>query len=146
MNLTATDRSALIRLASSLPKGGEERKAILSGLKVAAVPGASKKAGLEGDVLYLLSRGNNTPWTTDEIWAQLNRDELGIDTPALFNELVSGDLGDAYWDSIEGRRALRLFDSPPGIDRLKRTLEDLAAKGRLTRLKVHGGGGEWVLP
>jgi hypothetical protein len=30
--LTASDRSALIRLASTLPKGSEERKAILSGL------------------------------------------------------------------------------------------------------------------
>lgn len=30
--LTASDRSALIRLASSLPKGSEERRAILAGL------------------------------------------------------------------------------------------------------------------
>ena len=33
MNLTATDRKALIRLASSLPKGSEERQVILAGLK-----------------------------------------------------------------------------------------------------------------
>ena len=33
MNLTATDRSALIRLASNLPKGSEERRTILAGLK-----------------------------------------------------------------------------------------------------------------
>ncbi len=33
MNITATDRSALIRLASSLPQGSAERKAILAGLK-----------------------------------------------------------------------------------------------------------------
>lgn len=33
MNLTATDRKALIRLASNLPAGSEERKAILAGLK-----------------------------------------------------------------------------------------------------------------
>ena len=32
--LTASDRSALIRLASELPKGSEERRAILAGLKV----------------------------------------------------------------------------------------------------------------
>ena len=31
-NLTASDRSALIRLAASLPKGSEERRAILAGL------------------------------------------------------------------------------------------------------------------
>ena len=35
-NLTATDRKALIRLASSLEKGSPERRAILSGLKRAA--------------------------------------------------------------------------------------------------------------
>jgi len=32
MNLTASDRSSLIRLASSLPKGSDERRAILAGL------------------------------------------------------------------------------------------------------------------
>jgi len=35
-DLTATDRKALIRLASSLPKGSEERKAILAGLEKTA--------------------------------------------------------------------------------------------------------------
>ena len=34
--LTASDRSRLIRLASTLPKGSEERKAILSGLSKTA--------------------------------------------------------------------------------------------------------------
>lgn len=33
MNFTASDRKALIRLASTLPKGSEERKTILAGLK-----------------------------------------------------------------------------------------------------------------
>lgn len=34
--LTASDRKSLIRLASSLPQGSPERKAILAGLKSAA--------------------------------------------------------------------------------------------------------------
>ncbi len=34
-SLTASDRTALIRLASSLPKGSPERKVILAGLKKA---------------------------------------------------------------------------------------------------------------
>jgi len=38
MNLTASDRAALIRFASSLPKGSNERKAILAGLRAAAGP------------------------------------------------------------------------------------------------------------
>jgi len=33
MNLTASDRKALIRLASTLPVGSDERKVILAGLK-----------------------------------------------------------------------------------------------------------------
>lgn len=35
MDITASDRSALIRLASSLPVGDESRRAILSGLRTA---------------------------------------------------------------------------------------------------------------
>ena len=35
-NLTASDRSALFRLASTLPKGSPERKAILKGLSKSA--------------------------------------------------------------------------------------------------------------
>lgn len=36
--LTASDRESLIKLASSLPKGDETRKAILAGLKTAGIP------------------------------------------------------------------------------------------------------------
>lgn len=39
MNLTASDRASLVRLASSLPVGNETRRAILSGLIRAAVEG-----------------------------------------------------------------------------------------------------------
>ena len=35
-NLTASDRTALLNLATALPKGSEERRAILAGLKAAA--------------------------------------------------------------------------------------------------------------
>jgi len=38
--LTAADRSALIRLASTLPAGSDERRAILAGLKKSANPKA----------------------------------------------------------------------------------------------------------
>jgi len=38
--LTATDRSALIRLASTLPVGSDERKAILAGLSKSALGGS----------------------------------------------------------------------------------------------------------
>lgn len=44
-SLTASDRSALIRLASALPTGSTERKAILAGL--ASVHNASTRIRLE---------------------------------------------------------------------------------------------------
>lgn len=43
--ITSSDRKRLIRLASSLPKGSEERRAILAGLKV----GAEEWEGKDGD-------------------------------------------------------------------------------------------------
>ena len=45
--ISSSDRSALIRLASSLPAGNPTRKAILAGLKVATP--ISKKSG---DTVY----------------------------------------------------------------------------------------------
>ena len=66
MNLTASDRKSLVRLASTLPKGSVERRAILAGLKKAedkwiqdAVkrPGAlSKRLGIPEDEDIPLSR------------------------------------------------------------------------------------------
>jgi len=46
MKLTASDKSNLIKLAHSLPKSSEERRAILSGLKTAGViPGVQDGTG-----------------------------------------------------------------------------------------------------
>jgi hypothetical protein len=45
MKLTASDRTALLKLAGSLPKGDENRRAILRGLKVAATPGVNRAMG-----------------------------------------------------------------------------------------------------
>ena len=50
MNLTATDRSALIRLASTLPKGSEERKAILAGLNDFNMHGVPRRASWVKDL------------------------------------------------------------------------------------------------
>lgn len=56
MKITASDKTALLRLAASLPKGDETRRAILSGLQKfggydkavwSAVPGTLKAEILE---------------------------------------------------------------------------------------------------
>ena len=51
-SLAASDRSALIRLAASLPKGSEERRTILAGL--------SKNAGKTAFPISALSKGGGT--------------------------------------------------------------------------------------
>lgn len=48
-NLTASDRSALIRLASAMPVGSDVRRAILAGLKQARAPRTASLDGLEYD-------------------------------------------------------------------------------------------------
>jgi hypothetical protein len=47
MNLTASDRAALIKIASELPKGGSERRLILAGL----IKTAGKMPFKLGDVI-----------------------------------------------------------------------------------------------
>lgn len=42
MNITASDRSALIRLAAALPQGSAERKTILAGLSSPSISEAAK--------------------------------------------------------------------------------------------------------
>jgi hypothetical protein len=57
-NLTASDRSALIRLASTLPVGSPQRKAILSGLtKTSAEKGDLYFEGGDGEKRTLWKKG-----------------------------------------------------------------------------------------
>ena len=56
-----SDRKALIRLAATLPKGSEERKAILTGLKTAASPDVVVLPSRDGSQydLYFKSKGGS---------------------------------------------------------------------------------------
>jgi len=65
MNLTASDRTALLRLASSLPVGSEERRAILSNL-TAAKQAADKEASDEF-ASYILSKQGGDPISVSEV-------------------------------------------------------------------------------
>ena len=64
--LTAADRSALIRLASTLPAGNEERKAILAGLQKQAGPDRS----LMNKAHSLLERGTKR-LRTDDVFGEV---------------------------------------------------------------------------
>lgn len=83
--LTASDRSALIKLASSLPSGSPDRKAILAGLQVNAPITQSeftKQMGLYGLTLFKKNRtmwqgfqgGKVGPYTTTNDVLQANQD------------------------------------------------------------------------
>jgi hypothetical protein len=56
MNLTATDRKSLIRLASSMEKGSAERRAILAGLKTAVRTAAAKPLQWSVDWTKIMER------------------------------------------------------------------------------------------
>ena len=71
--LTSSDRKGLIRLASSLPKGSVERRAILAGLKKAFTSRDDEKAPYEkGGFIYL----DSTHTYTDEADAKSHADAM----------------------------------------------------------------------
>ena len=91
--LTAQDRSALIRLASSLPKGSGERRAILAGLSSVAAYVSDK------NLLRTLKRWNH-PALTDAAGLQEWRNsavtifhEFEVRNPYDFKEYMERDMG-----------------------------------------------------
>ena len=81
MNLTATDRASLIRLASSLPVGDENRRAILEGLKVAA-----SRLTKKGDVLVSRSSTGRESWEVFYMVTDLPK-STGIPNSILVQQL-----------------------------------------------------------
>lgn len=66
MNITAADKSVLLRLAASLPKGDETRRAILEGLKV-----TSKEAGRVPSDIAQAGKGIDA---VRAIWIKIEKD------------------------------------------------------------------------
>lgn len=86
MNITASDRKALIRLASSLPKGSEERKTILAGLKtggrfsfnILAKHYQNVEKAMEGMRKYLSKQGD---WSDQRVFlSELQDVERSLET------------------------------------------------------------------
>tara|TARA_B100001094_G_scaffold306549_2_gene337421 strand:+ start:2052 stop:2891 length:840 start_codon:yes stop_codon:yes gene_type:complete len=65
MNLTASDRNALLRLASTLPVGSNERRAILSNLTTAKQ--AADKEASDAFASYILSKQGGDPISVNEV-------------------------------------------------------------------------------
>ena len=64
--LTASDRSALIKLAKSMPKGDETRKAILAGLQIAK-EAADKPSGKYDGNFYNIRRAGKKPMIIKDV-------------------------------------------------------------------------------
>lgn len=65
MNLTASDRTALLRLASTLPVGSNERRTILSNLT--ATKQAAGKEASDAFASYILSKQGGDPISVNEV-------------------------------------------------------------------------------
>jgi hypothetical protein len=93
-NLTASDRSALIKLASSLPKGSSERKAILAGLR-----GSSKAASFSQTiaspeqviVLWANSQHRNIKNVNDTLEFVFGGDREAFDTAVRLVKRMKDD-------------------------------------------------------
>jgi hypothetical protein len=94
--LTASDRSALIRLASSLPVGSSERKAILAGLQ----PRKLDWKPVEGAALDKFLSVFAAQFSADEkpviIAAKAGRKTVFARDSGVFRLYVAGDDGQIY--------------------------------------------------
>ena len=121
--LTASDRSRLIKLARSLPKGSGERRAILAGLKHAYGRDREDEAlklglkfGAIPDVRFFNVQGYI--WTYKELSDNLVR--LGNTTDPAFSE---GDRQDLVDEIKRGLKALRAMKAEEQVSHLKKVVE-----------------------
>lgn len=130
--LTASDRSSLIRLASSLPKGDEMRRAILAGLSKSALTAGTVRAFIE------VASSKLTQYDQRLEAKQPNMYRLGHYLRAL-NE-VRGDVKDVMDDA--GPEALgrlrasfeRRFRSLPPITATIKQIDEYLASGKMPSL------------
>ena len=95
-NLTSSDRASLIRLASTLPAGSAERKAILAGLRKTSGEGASSEVGpkLSADVAKYDMADELAKWGADVVAVYLKLPvDMKIGRLARKIRTVQKDLG-----------------------------------------------------
>ena len=111
--LTAQDRSSLIRLASDLPKGSPERKAILAGLKKASYMTSDlEEAARRGDPknfakLLFEEHDEDSSFVLDSMLGEL-QEVLGGENPQSFRRAVDTELGKLNSGEVDS-----LIDSSP---------------------------------
>ena len=111
--ISSSDRSALIRLASSLPVGDQNRKAILAGLKtgldshrlpaqpkdVQRIEGILAKAG--GDPARILRLSTAMAASIDD-WAKAERrGSAPARLPQIAHMAISSQIAEIFWDRAD---------------------------------------------
>jgi len=106
--LTASDRSALIRLASSLEKGSDERKAILAGLEKAWGKDRAWTTGRGTDsTLHITTTdGQSFEFPVREMMKKLGL-PYKVGTRADLMPVVSHYIDDDLWHTLKGVLVLR---------------------------------------
>lgn len=138
--LTASDRSALIRLASTLPAGSGERRAILAGLKQARAPRENQTAGRlsadmrkrEDEIEFLSSAGGKVLKTYRSVWMEAARlAETYEGSPSYFPDHDWGVEQD-QWEITNqlGMRAAALRQTAQRLRQLVDELESFAAQAK----------------
>lgn len=134
-NLSASDRSALIKLASALPKGDPERRIILGGLR--KVGGHS-----EASLLKAIGTEKKTPWTATEVWAKVQTKLSESQVQDIVKEQLESD----DWPDDEDAAMDAAEKAGKAIPPIQVVLEKAWKAGKLVRIKTRGGGGEWAIP
>ena len=110
-NLTASDRSALIKLASSLPAGSPERKAILAGLQGSSKTAAGKSidpileaAKKMGRSIQLITKGEHLVFEGQryDFIVRADDDETLDEFEELVSEYVEGEAPSDMWHNNRG--------------------------------------------
>jgi hypothetical protein len=130
--LTASDRAALIRMASSLEAGSEERKTLLAGLQASG-----------GVVFRVVSQQARARKDYDSL-ADMSRDfrQTGVsrDTGPIREELRSqpkfqGLLG-PMWGGLEGGKVVLRYEDQSSYRTLSRAASSTRTSGRSTLIRL----------
>jgi hypothetical protein len=122
LDLTASDRKAMIRLASALPKGSDERRAVLAGLVKSAT--LSRHAGWSAPKLTK-SLAKQVAKRLDKHWAQTGVKSLQSIRDALGSGLVAEM---SMSDRIDNQEAVKTWKgglSEADLHKVFRWIEDV---------------------
>ena len=117
--LTAADRSALIRLASTMPVGSKERKAILNGLKGASTKSATRFPEPMGSTSLVEWAAQEAAEVLTKNWKRALKDDPGFSTDVMAHDIDQVVESLNKWKSkIRGMRTAGLASDRSAMPRL----------------------------